>query len=297
MGEQEKSKLSRPKLCAIIGAMKKRQLKKEDPIAIMDSGLGGISVLRQMKKVMPLEDYLYFGDSVHAPYGERPQEEIIALCEENTEMLLERGAKCIVIACNTATSAAAEVLRSRYPEIPVIGMEPAVKPAAKSGGHPKVLVLATPITIRGDRLHHLVENFDGEADFTLLEAPGIVRFVEAGICDANPEEPLMEYLRELLSPYSMQADGRIPEHVDGVVLGCTHFPFVKESIGRTLGYPIHIFDGAKGTALWTRKRLSDLGLLREENPHPGIELMNSDREKLPTARLLLSLPMEETEES
>ena len=209
MEEQEKSKLSRPELCAIIGAMKKRQLKKEDPIAIMDSGLGGISVLRQMKKVMPLEDYLYFGDSVHAPYGERPPEEIIALCEENTEMLLEQGAKCIVIACNTATSAAAEVLRSRYPEIPVIGMEPAVKPAAKSGGHPKVLVLATPITIRGDRLHHLVENFDGEADFTLLEAPGIVRFVEAGICDANPEEPLMEYLRELLSPYSMQADGRL----------------------------------------------------------------------------------------
>lgn len=289
--------LSRPGLCAIIKSMQRNELKKEDPIAIMDSGLGGISVLREMQRVMPQERYIYFGDSRNAPYGEKAPEQILRMCRDNLEMFLSLGAKCVVIACNTATSAAAEDLRKEYPWLPIIGMEPAVKPAAKSGGHPKVLVLATPITIRGDRLHHLVENFDGEADFTLLEAPGIVRFVEAGICDANPEEPLMEYLRELLSPYSMQADGRIQEHVDGVVLGCTHFPFVKESIGRTLGYPIHIFDGAKGTALWTRKRLSDLGLLREENPHPGIELMNSDREKLPTARLLLSLPMEETEES
>lgn len=297
-----------------------RPLSKDGPVAVMDSGLGGISVLRELISVMPEEDYLYFGDSVNAPYGEKPPEVIRELCRRNVEMMLARGAKCVVIACNTATSAAAEILRQEYPFLPVIGMEPAVKPAAKCGGHPRVLVLATPLTIKGDRLHHLVEAYADEAEFILREAPGIVRFVEEGVCDAAPNEALREYLSELLAEFSLcgqesidqaqdsadsrenvreteggTAPGRIGEalakhHVDAVVLGCTHFPFVKRSIVEALGYPAAVYDGARGTALQTRRRLLESGLLRESGAHGKILLLNSDESRLPAERMLLELP-------
>ena len=274
-----------PDMCLI----SKTEEQKPDPggrIAVMDSGLGGISVLRELLTIMPGEDYLYFGDSVNAPYGEKPPDTIRALCRRNVEMLLERGAKCIVIACNTATSAAAELLRKEYPSVPIIGMEPAVKPAAVSGGHPRVLVLATPLTIKGNRLHQLVEAHAEEADFILREAPGIVRFVENGICDAAPDAALDSYLNGLLADFSGSA-GR----VDAVVLGCTHFPFVRRSIEKALGYPVAIYDGAHGTAMQTKRRLEACGLLREDaaSGHGKTELLNSDKSRLPAERMLLEL--------
>ena len=266
----------------------RRPLSKDGPVAVMDSGLGGISVLRELISVMPEEDYLYFGDSVNAPYGEKPPEVIRELCRRNVEMLLAQGTKCVVIACNTATSAAAEVLRQEYPFLPVIGMEPAVKPAAKCGGHPRVLVLATPLTIKGDRLHHLVEAHADEAEFILREAPGIVRFVEEGVCDAAPNEALREYLSELLAEFSLC--GQAKRRVDAVVLGCTHFPFVRRSIVEALGYPAAVYDGARGTALQTKRRLSESGLLRESGARGKILLLNSDESRLPAERMLLELP-------
>ena len=283
--------LSRPGLCAIIKSMQRNELKKEDPIAIMDSGLGGISVLREMQRVMPQERYIYFGDSRNAPYGEKAPEQILRMCRDNLEMFLSLGAKCVVIACNTATSAAAEDLRKEYPWLPIIGMEPAVKPAASCGPHPRVLVLATPVTIHGDRLHHLVERFDENAEFILLEAPGIVRLVERGICDAAPGPELTAYLQELLQDYA--ASGKEQRPVDAVVLGCTHFPFVKDSIRKALGYPVQIFDGACGTALQTRHVLAERGLLwdapEEGRDRQQVLLLNSDPDKLPTERMLLGL--------
>lgn len=298
--------------------MQKLQLFKENPIAVMDSGLGGISVLRELLKVLPDERYIYFGDSKNAPYGEKTNEALIALCREHVKRLLSMGAKCIVIACNTATAAAAEKLRAEYPKLPIIGMEPAVKPAAQSGGHPRVLVLATPLTIRGDRLHHLVENYDKNAEFILKEAPEIVRFVESGVCDKAPNEALHTYLSELLSEFCADAgNGQTPEplqkklpaangifpkqKVDGVVLGCTHFPFVKETIKSVLGYPVNVFDGAHGTAVQTKNRLAACGLLCEgkasftasadagEEAAERMILLNSDETKLPTAQMLLNL--------
>lgn len=273
-------------------------------IAVMDSGLGGISVLRELLSVMPGEDYLYFGDSVNAPYGEKPPEVIRALCRRNVEMLLQRGAKCVVIACNTATSAAAELLRHEYPAVPIIGMEPAVKPAAVSGGHPRVLVLATPLTIKGSRLHQLVAAHADEADFILREAPGIVRFVEDGVCDAAPNEALYAYLRDLLSDFSLKRnsedtennadrenDGSTCGKVDAVVLGCTHFPFVRRSIEQVLGYPVAVYDGAHGTAMQTRRRLEACGLLRKDaaSRKGTVVLLNSDKNKLPAERMLLTI--------
>lgn len=285
-------------------------------IAVMDSGVGGISVLRELLSVMPGENYLYFGDSVNAPYGEKPPEVIRALCRRNVEMLLGRGAKCIVIACNTATSAAAELLRNEYPYVPIIGMEPAVKPAAVSGGHPRVLVLATPLTIKGSRLHQLVAAHADEADFILREAPGIVRFVENGVCDAAPDKVLYAYLRDLLSDFSLKKnskdtkndgdtennedakndsdtenDGDTGRKVDAVVLGCTHFPFVRRSIEQVLGYPAAIYDGAHGTAMQTKRRLEACGLLKKDaaSGHGTVELLNSDKSRISAEQMLLTI--------
>lgn len=310
-----------------ISVMMDINLNKEGCIAVMDSGLGGISVLRELLRLMPKERFLYYGDSRNAPYGEKPPEEIVSLCFQNTRMLLGQGAKCLVIACNTATSVAAEALRQAYPELPVIGMEPAVKPAASGGGHPRILVLATPITIKGDRLHHLVETHGAGAEFILREAPGIVRLVEVGICDANPKEALFSYLEPLLSEFSRKEDGRVEQKIDGVVLGCTHFPFVKRSIQKVIGYPVQLYDGAQGTARETRRRLLQAGLLLEAEqkweaeqkeavsaadpreagqmpaeakdgafleeaaqPVQRVQLQNSDPAKLSAERMLLTLP-------
>ncbi|MDO4266769.1 MAG: glutamate racemase [Eubacteriales bacterium] len=271
-------------------------LDRNGRIAILDSGLGGISVLRELLKVMPEERYLYYGDSLNAPYGEKPAEWIRGTCRGHIERFLESGAKCVVLACNTATSAAAEVLRKEYPFLPIIGMEPAVKPAAEHGGSQRVLVLATPLTIRGDRLHHLVEEHGGSAEFILREAPGIVRFVEAGVCDAAPNEALYVYLRELLADFCMPPGDRSTDgwqKLDGVVLGCTHFPFVKRSIEKTLGYPVDVYDGAHGTAMQTRRRLEALSLLRQTKTQtdgePLVLLQNSDRSMIPRMQMLLDL--------
>lgn len=259
--------------------------RKNGFIAVFDSGLGGLSVLHALFKCMPKEQYLYFGDSIHAPYGKKEPAEIERLCVQNVEMLCERGAKCIVVACNTATSAAVPYLRKRWPELPIIGMEPAVKPAAKSGTHPRVLVMATPVTIHGDRLRHLVQNYDEEADFMLLEAPEIVTYVEQGATDCHPTPELRAYLHRLLASY-------IPQHIDAVVLGCTHFPFVRGLIQEAIGYPVEVFDGAMGTAMQTRRRLAALSLLADEQETSpqfkagSILFLNSDAAKIELERNL-----------
>lgn len=269
--------------------MQNISLNREQPIAVMDSGLGGISVLRELVSVMPGERYLYFGDSKNAPYGEKPPEVLLQLCRQNIDLLLRKGAKCVVVACNTATSAAVPALREEYSFLPIIGMEPAVKPAAQQGAHPRVLVLATPLTIEGDRLHHLVEAHAEDAEFILKAAPEIVRFVESGVCDAAPTPELRTYLRDLLAEF------RLPgRRLDAVVLGCTHFPFVREGIRNALGYDAAIYDGAHGTAMQTRRRLLEAGLLSEyadaKDGTIRAELLNSDADKLPAERMLFRLP-------
>ena len=138
--------------------------KKENPIAVFDSGVGGISVLRQLVRIMPNENYIYYGDSLHAPYGTKTLEEVQRLTCEKAAELFQQGAKGLVVACNTATSAAVRMLREKYPEIPIVGIEPAVKPAATFMEHPRVLVLATPMTIRNEKLKHLMERYQDQAE-------------------------------------------------------------------------------------------------------------------------------------
>ena len=138
--------------------------KSEQPIAVFDSGVGGISVLREMVKIMPYEDFIYYGDSKHAPYGTKSLEEVRSLTISHTRELMGQGAKAVAIACNTATSAAVRILRQMYPQLPLVGIEPALKPAVLFKHHPTVLVMATPMTIREEKFHRLLAKYEHQPE-------------------------------------------------------------------------------------------------------------------------------------
>lgn len=243
---------------------------KSDPIAVIDSGMGGITVLRKLYKLMPNENFIYFGDSANAPYGVKTTEEIRQLTVDGFEMLKKMGAKAIVIACNTATSAAAAGLREKYPDFPIIGLEPAVKPAALSMEQPVVLVLATPLTLREEKYLKLVERFEGEATFIPLPAPELVRYIESGNLDSEEE---IDYLEKILAPYA-------GNKVDAVVLGCTHFPFARRQIQRILGDEVLVFEGGKGAARHCKRLLEKADLLADDTQDGEITFLNSDESKI-----------------
>lgn len=209
--------------------------RTELPIAVFDSGLGGISVLRALVQRLPGEDFLYFGDSANAPYGVRPVAEVRRLTQDVIGRLYDRGIKAAVIACNTATSAAIGPLRAAFPDIPVIGIEPALKPAVAH--HRRVLVLATPLTLREEKFVALMHQCAGCAEIVPLPCPELVEFVERGELDSPA---LTAYLARQLGPYA----GR----VDAAVLGCTHFPFARRAIRAALGGNVTLYDGSDGTA-------------------------------------------------
>ncbi len=234
------------------------------PIGVFDSGAGGISVLRALRRELPAENFVYYGDNLHAPYGERDEESIRRLCEADLHFLFQQQVKAVVIACNTATSAAAVYLREKYPHTIIVGMEPAVKPAVDAAGLdcPRVLVMATESTLAGDRLKNLIRLHGDHGEIHRLAAPGIVRLVESG---QERGEVMTAYLREILAPYRRQENRKEDVHIDSLVLGCTHFPFVKQQIAAVLGYPVHFYDGAEGTARETRRRLERAGFLHAED--------------------------------
>ncbi|MBE6774789.1 MAG: glutamate racemase [Ruminococcaceae bacterium] len=242
----------------------------QSPIAVVDSGVGGITVLRKLYRLMPNEDYIYFGDSANAPYGVKTKEEIKNLTVKACESLMERGAKAIVIACNTATSAAAEYLREKYPDFIFIGLEPALKPAALSSEKPRVLVLATPLTLKEEKFDRLMARFEGKAEFIKLPAPELVKFIESGNLDTSEE---IAYLEEILAPYA-------GNKVDAVVLGCTHFPFAERSILKILGDKVLVFEGSKGAAEHCRHCLEIKGLRCVLDREGDISFENSDENKI-----------------
>lgn len=235
------------------------------PIGVFDSGVGGISVLKELVNLMPQEHYIYYGDSRNAPYGGKTLEEVRALTEEKVLHLLRQNAKAVVIACNTATSADVSILRQRYPDIPIIGIEPALKPAVLSASCPRVLVMATPMTIREEKFRHLMEQYQGQAQIYPLACPGIAEFVEKGELQG---ERLQELLERLLAPY-------LDMKINAVVLGCTHYPFVREAIASVLPYGVQFYDGGSGVARETRRRLADMGMLRTGEEKGTVEFENS----------------------
>jgi len=221
-------------------------------IGVLDSGVGGVSTLRELVKCMPTETFYYYGDSGNAPYGTKKEEEIRALTVRAAQILIDKGIKELVIACNTATSAAAAHLRKTL-EIPVIGIEPAVKPAGEAVGDGVMLVMATPATIRQEKLRLLVERYGKNS--ILLPCPGLMEFAERMELES---EELDKYLEELFRPYREM-------RVDACVLGCTHYPFLKKAIGKALP-GTKLFDGNEGTARQARRVLEQRGILREEGP-------------------------------
>lgn len=232
-----------------------------DLIGFFDSGLGGISVLHEARRVLPNENFLFFGDSKNAPYGPRPLEEIRALTAAGIGRLLDRGVKAVVIACNTATSAYAEIVRAEHPELPIIGMEPALKPAhfARHGG--KVIVLATDATLRLEKFQRLHALY-GRDTITVV-GHGLVELVESGQA-RTPEAGAR--VCALLEPYAR-------EQIDAVVLGCTHYPFLRDHIQRV--FPeAQLFDGREGTALRLKSQLEKYGLLSDDNPG-GVDFQTS----------------------
>ncbi len=249
------------------------------PVAVMDSGVGGLCVLHEIRRVLPCEELLYFGDSAYAPYGERDPEVLRAHILEEAERLL-RECKALVLACNTATALAAQELRRRHGDVPIVGMEPALKPALGVCDNPRVLVLATPLTLREEKFAELAEKYGKSATVLPLPAPDIVKMVEAG-AESSPE--LDAYLRELLAPYR----DPVP---DAVVLGCTHFPFVKEQILRALGKEVPIFDGVRGTARQVYRLLAEAGLCNPTPTRGAVRLTSSRAGVLPLyARMLFGV--------
>ena len=250
--------------------MKKKDLK----IAVFDSGVGGISVLRELMALMPQEQFIYFGDSANAPYGSRTTEEVRVLSLNAAAKLYERGIKALVVACNTATAAAITQIREEYPNLVVIGIEPALKVATDRFPRGHVGIMATQVTLREEKLEHLVGRFP-DVRVERIPAPGLVELVEQGKAESEETEAL---LQKILAPYQGQ--------LDAIVLGCTHYPFVKEVVRKVLGDEVIIVDGGAGTARHTKRCLEERGWLREEGSG-SLQMENSSGQQR-----LLDLGME-----
>lgn len=236
------------------------------PIAVFDSGVGGISVLKNLVEIMPHEDFIYYGDSANAPYGTKTLEEVRRLTLEHAKnLLIDQRAKGLVVACNTATSAAVRILREKYPDIPIVGIEPAVKPAVLFKEHPRVLVMATPMTIREEKFKKLMQKYSQKGEIIPLPCPGLMNFVERG--DLYGDDVKL-YLEELLYEYAHN-------EVDAVVLGCTHYPFVRKLIQEVLGEDVRVFDGGPGTAREMKRRLKEKDLLEKPEKIGMVEFQNS----------------------
>ena len=249
---------------------------KTDYIAVFDSGVGGISVLRELVRLMPQERYLYFGDSANAPYGTRPTAEVRALTLSAAERLMARGCKALVVACNTATAAAIIDLRAKYPDKIIIGIEPALKVAADHFPGGEVGVMATPVTLREEKFDVLLHRFTDACTVHKIPAPGLVELVERGMAVSEESEAL---LRPLLAPYR--------DRLDAVVLGCTHYPFAAPVIGKLLGGHTALLDGGPGTARQTRRRLEAEGLLWDGPGELLIENSSGSQEMVALCRKLL----------
>ena len=247
----------------------------EHPIGVFDSGVGGISALRAMVRTLPQEHFIYYGDTANAPYGTKGTGEVIACVRQVTDRLLARNIKALVIACNTATGAAAYTLR-RELTIPVIGMEPALKPASEIRKNGDVLVLATPLTLHQEKFNLLMEKY-GE---------GAVRVPCTGLMELVEQEDWQgaeAYLKEVFAQYDTSK-------VDAVVLGCTHYVFLKDMIRGMLPERVAITEGSEGTARQLKRVLARNRLLRE-NGEGRVELETSGSpEDLDKMRRLLERP-------
>jgi glutamate racemase len=221
------------------------------PIGVLDSGVGGITVLKHIHALLPQEQLLYFADSLHAPYGNKTEVEIQQRCIEIIDFLLTQDVKAIVIACNTATAAAVDLMREKYPLLPIIGMEPAVKPAATASHNGVIGVLATVGTLKSAQFAALLESYGRNVKVITQGCIGLVECIERGeLHHQSTYELLRQYCQPLLT-----------EGADTIVLGCTHYPFVKELIQQIVGPHVTLIDTGEAVARQLHHRLIALDLL------------------------------------
>jgi glutamate racemase len=248
------------------------------PVGLFDSGVGGLSVHREVRRQLPHENLIYVADQAHVPYGPRPLDEVRRFAEGITRFLLARGAKAIVVACNTASAAALKELRARFPETPFIGMEPAVKPAAEHSRSRTIGVIATPATFQGELFASVVDRFAKDVKVLTQTCPGLVDEIEKGTLDGPSVtrilEPALAPLREA--------------GIDMLVLACTHYPFVVPAIRRILGAAVEIVDPAPSVARQVKRVLQERSLANEA-PDPGSEWFATSGERAPLERALASL--------
>ncbi|WP_194192059.1 glutamate racemase [Clostridium chrysemydis] len=241
------------------------------PIGFFDSGVGGLSVLREALKLMPNEDYIYFGDSKNAPYGTRDMKEVRDLTFDAVHFLFDKGAKAIVVACNTATSAAVSELRRTYKDVPIVGIEPAVKPAVKLGKKGKIVIMATPFTLKQEKFKSLMSKYERDAEIVPMPCAGLVEFIEKG--DLGSQD-VYNYLKDKFKDFN-KGD------IASVVLGCTHYPFIRETLSEVLGDEVSIIDGGEGTVNEVKRRLELADLLTDRKEKGKISFYNScEREEI-----------------
>ena len=245
-------------------------MDKHSDIAVFDSGVGGVSVLRELRALMPGERFYYFGDSRNAPYGKKTTEQVRELTlAAGRKLLVEQDCKALVVACNTATAAAITDLREAYPDRIIVGIEPALKLACDRHPGGTVGLMATDVTLREKKLAALMERVKRDCTVLRVHAPGAVELVEAGKCDTDEAVALME---KLLGGYA----GKL----NALVLGCTHYPFLKKAMGVVLGDRVELLDGGEGTARETRRRLLEAGLLWEDQGDLIVENSSEDPGKI-----------------
>lgn len=237
----------------------------KQPIGVFDSGVGGLSVLRAMRELMPEESVIYFADQGHVPYGPRTMEQIRNFSEAITRFLLVRNAKLIVVACNTASAAALNFLRQTFPDVDFVGMEPAVKPAAERTMTGKVGVLATPATFQGKLYASVVERFANGVELLQHTCPGLVGQIEKGDLDGGETQAILEgALRPMLEA-----------GIDTVVLGCTHYPFVIPVIEQIVGESVRVIDPAPAVAMQALRLLNTAGTRLQEGERGQVQFYTS----------------------
>ncbi|OPX87779.1 MAG: Glutamate racemase [Pelotomaculum sp. PtaB.Bin117] len=231
----------------------------ERPIGLFDSGMGGLSVMQEVRRLLPAEDLLYFADSAYCPYGSKPPEMIRARVFAIGDFLISRGVKLIVIASNTTTVAGLDAARKRF-HIPVVGVEPAVKPAVSVTRNGNIGVLATGVTLAGERFSHLLERFGDGVNVYTQPCPGLVELVETGMHESLEAEALVSrYLDPLLA-----------REVDTIVLGCTHYPFLRPLLEKLAGSGVRVIDTGAAVARQVARILEEKGLAAKKKT-PGRE--------------------------
>lgn len=235
-------------------------------IGFLDSGFGGITVLSEALKQLPNENYIYYADIEHVPYGTKTKDEVRTYIFNAVEFLVKQGIKALVVACNTATSIAVRDLRSMY-SFPIVGMEPAVKPAVQNGNGKRVLVLATPLTLREEKFHNLVQRVDMEHIVDYLAFPELVELAERMVFDYDKVIPV---IKEKLSTYDIGS-------YKTFVLGCTHFPIYRKVFKEVLPEHIDIIDGSVGTIKYLNHLLEERGAFNTQNIGGEIVYFDSGR--------------------